>query len=70
MNNDQLLVQAMVDQVLASVEGPITEEDIEQIRKNVRDYVEEAEAMRQIPLTNADEPDFVFQAYREEVGES
>lgn len=64
--NDEKVVQAMVDLTLASLDGPVSDEDVETIRKNVSEYVEEASAMRRIPLENADEPDFVFRVYREE----
>jgi hypothetical protein len=63
---NERLVQAMLDQVVASLTYELSEEDLAAVRGNVERSVKMAQALRAVPLANADEPDFVFQPYRAE----
>ena len=61
------LVDAMLAQVQARLASPIEDdEELERLRNGLDGVAERAEILRQYPLTNADEPDFVFSAYRSE----
>lgn len=65
MSNDQI-VQAMIEQVQAGINEPVAEEHLERLRRNIATKVEQGETLRKFPLQNADEPDFVFRAFRRE----
>ena len=61
------LVETMLAQVQARLASPIEDpEELERLRKSLEGVAERAATLRQFPLTNADEPDFVFSAYRSE----
>lgn len=63
---DEKLVEAMIDQVRASVDHEIEDEHIERIRKGIDDKLDQGAALRKFPLENGDEPFTVFRAYRDE----
>ena len=65
MSNEKI-VQAMIEQVQASIKEPVGEEHIERLRRNIAGKVEQAETLRKVPLRNSDEPDVVFRAVRRE----
>ncbi len=61
------LIDALLEQVQASINTPIEDsEELERLRKGLDSVVNRAATLRAYPLTNADEPDFVFGAYRSE----
>jgi hypothetical protein len=63
---NERLVQAMLDQVLATLAYELSDDDVAAVRANVERSAKMAAALRAVPLANADEPDFVFQPYRAE----
>jgi hypothetical protein len=66
MDNNEL-VDAMLAQVQARLASPIEDpEELERLRKGLEGVAERAATLRQHPLTNGNEPDFVFRAYRSE----
>ena len=61
------LIEAMLEQVQASLDTPIEDRDeLERLRKGLDGVASRAATLRDYPLANADEPDFVFSAYRSE----
>ncbi len=58
------LVEARLAQVLARIARQLTDDQQTQVRKRIGRSVELAEKVRSTPLTNADEPEIVFQPYR------
>ena len=63
---DEPLVDALLGVVIARYGGRIGPEQIGRLRESVRGLREAAAALYAYPLTNADEPDQVFAAYRGE----
>ena len=60
-------VDAMLTQVQESLETPIEDEqELERLRRGVQGVAERAATLSAYRLANADEPDFVFRAYRSE----
>lgn len=60
-------IDAMLEQVQASLDTTIDDEkELQRLRKGIEGFVNRADTLRSYPLTNADEPDFVFSAYRSE----
>lgn len=62
---------AQIDAVLQTIQDrlqtPVEDSDeIERLRKGIDGMLKRAETLRAFPLTNADEPDFTFGAYRSE----
>ena len=54
------------DAVLARYGERLDEAAVEKVRGEIAELVKAAETLRAYRLTNADEPDFVFRAYRRE----
>jgi hypothetical protein len=63
---DPALVQATVDQVLASLAYTLDDEVAAQVRGRVERQLKLAAKLRAYPLRNADEPDFIFRPHRTE----
>ena len=63
---NERLVESLVEQVQDSIQNPIAEEHLESLGENIKGHWERAGKLREVPLENADEPDFVFHVYREE----
>ena len=60
-------IDAMLETIQASLDTRIEDtEEIERLRKGIEGWLGRASTLRNYPLTNADEPDFVFGAYRSE----
>lgn len=59
-------LEALVAAVQAVYGGRISEEQMARVRDGVKGLREAAAALYAYPLTNADEPDPIFAAYREE----
>ena len=57
---------ALGDAVLARYGDRLDEAGVAKVRGEVEDLVKAAETLRAYRLTNGDEPDFVFRAYRRE----
>ncbi|HUY99699.1 MAG TPA: hypothetical protein VMU89_05075 [Thermomicrobiaceae bacterium] len=57
---------ALSDAVLVRYGDRLDEAGVAKVRGEVEELVKAAEALRAYRLTNADEPDFVFRAYRRE----
>lgn len=61
-------IDAMLETIQASLGTKIDDaEEIERLRKGIDGWLGRAATLRDYPLTNADEPDFIFRAYRSEV---
>ena len=54
------MVEAMLAQVRASLKWELSDEQVAQVRERLAGSLKMAAALRAYPLTNADEPDFVF----------
>jgi hypothetical protein len=65
VDNEQI-VQAMIEQVQAGINEPLGDEHLERLERNINTKVEQGETLRKFQLENADEPDFVFRAFRRE----
>ena len=65
MDQDKI-IQAMIEQVRASVSQPLDDADVQRIHDNVKGKVEQAEKLREVDLANGDEPYFTFRPYRAE----
>lgn len=67
MANNEQLADALLRQVQARLDTPLTDDDeLQRLRKNLDGVIERAETLRRYELTNADEPYFVFSACRAE----
>ncbi len=65
--DDERRIDALLETVQAALDTRITDpEEIERVRKGLGGVLERAATLRNYPLTNADEPDFTFRAYRAE----
>lgn len=65
--DDATLVEAMLAQVQAQLDTPIEDEaELERLRTGLEGLRERIATLDAWPLENADEPDFVFRAYRSE----
>lgn len=65
--DDTRRIDAMLETIQASLDTRIDDpEEIERLRKGLDGVLTRAATLREYPLTNADEPDFVFRAYRSE----
>ena len=59
------MVEAMLAQVRASLRWELSEEEVAVVRGRIEGSLKMAATLRAYPLTNADEPDFVFIPHRE-----
>jgi hypothetical protein len=59
------MVEAMLAQVRASLRWELSEEELAVVRGRIEGSLKMAATLRAYPLTNADEPDFVFIPHRE-----
>lgn len=59
-------IDAAVAYIKHSLGYELSKEDEAEVRSGVERQLKQAAKMRAYPLQNADEPDFVFQAYRAE----
>lgn len=59
-------IDAAVAYIKHSLGYELSEADEAEVRSGVERQLKQAAKMRAYPLQNADEPDFVFQAYRAE----
>ncbi|HUG14359.1 MAG TPA: hypothetical protein VMM78_05000 [Thermomicrobiales bacterium] len=59
-------IDAAVASVRHALGYELSEDDMAEVRNGVERQLKQAARMRAYPLQNADEPDFVFQAYRAE----
>ncbi|RIK42349.1 MAG: hypothetical protein DCC58_11085 [Chloroflexi bacterium] len=59
------MVEAMLAQVRAALQWELSEEEAAVVRGRIEGSLKMAETLRAFPLTNADEPDFVFIPHRE-----
>jgi hypothetical protein len=57
-------VAARLAEMTARFGERLSEDDLAGIRKQVRETIEQADAMRKVKLANADEPEIVFVPYR------
>jgi hypothetical protein len=62
---DQKLVDALLEQVKASIDHEIEDEHIERVRNGIDDKLNQGATLREHPLENADEPYTIFRAFRE-----
>lgn len=59
------MVEAMLAQVRAALAWELSEEEAAVVRGRIEGALKMAATLRAYPLTNADEPDFVFIPHRE-----
>lgn len=59
-------LEALVASITAAYGGRISQEQMQRVRDGVQGLREAAAALYAYPLTNADEPDPIFAAYRGE----
>lgn len=60
-------IDAILETIQASLDTRIEDtEELKRLRKGIEGWLGRAATLRNYPLTNADEPDFVFSAYRSE----
>jgi len=59
------MVEAMLAQVRASLQWELSDDEMAQVRSRIEGSLKQAATLRAFPLTNADEPDFVFIPHRE-----
>jgi Asp-tRNA(Asn)/Glu-tRNA(Gln) amidotransferase C subunit len=55
-------VRALTDALVARYPGRFSDDEVEQLRKQIDQIRQAAEKLRSFPLTNADEPEPIFQA--------
>ena len=60
------VARGLMDAVRALYGDRLSAEEEERVADELRRMVEAAEALRRVPLTNADEPDVLFRPYRGE----
>ena len=60
------LTDGLLAAVSAAYAGRFSEENLGRVRERIRSAQEAALKLRQYPMSNADEPDFTFSAYRGE----
>ena len=65
-NVREAVVDGLVSVLVARYPRRFAGDQIEQIRKQIEQLVEAGERLRTFRLTNADEPDPIFHAVREE----
>jgi hypothetical protein len=63
---DEQLVEAMLAHALAHLKFELPDEDLPKLRQSVEANLRNAAILRRYPLTNADEPDYIFRPYRAE----
>jgi len=63
---DAAQIDAAVAYIKHSLGYELSEADVAEVRNGVERQLKQAAKMRAYSLQNADEPDFVFQAYRAE----
>lgn len=63
---DAAMLSALTSAVVARYGDRLTPEQVTQVEDDLRQLLAAARTLRAYKLTNADEPDFVFRAYRGE----
>jgi hypothetical protein len=58
------LAKALTDAIRAQYGGRLSEADLAVVTRQIEVSLERAAKVRQVPLSNGDEPDFVFSAVR------
>ena len=61
---NEKMAEAQLAHVLSLLPREITEEQKSQVRDRLKHSIELAEKVRATPMTNADEPEIVFQPFR------
>lgn len=64
--SNDAIVQALMAGVNVRYGARLGPEELANVTDNMAQLVGAIETLRRFPLTNADEPDFVFRAYRRE----
>jgi hypothetical protein len=68
MTETEQTIEAMMQQVQARLDSPITDkEELERLRKGLEGVAARSQTLSDYKLTNADEPFSVFRVYRPEV---
>jgi len=60
------IARAMLDVIVARYPGRLTPAQLELVHQAIGELTEISGRLRAYPLTNADEPDPIFRAYRQE----
>jgi hypothetical protein len=63
-DDNEVLDRAIIQHWLARIPSNLSSGDAERIRRGAIALLQSAAALRQVPLTNADEPDPIFVPYR------
>jgi hypothetical protein len=61
-NARTISLQALTEMVRAQYGAHLSDDQLQQVRQKIASGLLMAEALKKVPLTNGDEPDFVFQA--------
>lgn len=65
-NARQILSRALVESLSVTYPGRLDPEQTEQVRRALSHLLDLGAKLKAYPLTNADEPDPIFRAYRRE----
>lgn len=66
MTSREQYIEALLTQTEFGAGRELKEEERDRLRRMIGDRQKQVETLQKFPLTNADEPFSVFQAYREE----